>query len=239
MKKAIIIGASSGIGRALAKTLAADGYQLGLVARRLELLKELQQEIGAENSLVRRIDLSDLQQALPQFSELLDAMAPVDLIIISAGLGFINPELEWEKEQQTIAVNVSGFSAIAGLAMLTFIRQGYGHLLNISSLAALRGSGSAPAYNASKAYESNYLQGLRQKAAKLRLPITVTDIQAGFVDTAMAQGEGLFWVASPAEAARQIHTAIRRKASHAYVTRRWRLIAWLFKLLPDALYHQL
>ena len=111
-----------------------------------------------------------------------------------------------------------------------------GHIVGISSVAAIRGSGNEPAYNASKAFQSNYLQGLRQKFHKLKLPVAVTDVQPGFVDTAMAQGEGLFWVAPPEKAAQQIFNSIRKRRKHVYVTRRWRLIAWLLKILPDSLY---
>ena len=75
--------------------------------------------------------------------------------------------------------------------------------------------GAAPAYNASKAFVSNYMEGLRQKVRKPNLPITVTDIQPGLVDTAMAQGEGLFRVAPPEKAARQIHEVIKRRRKHA------------------------
>ena len=238
MKKAIILGASSGIGRAIAKILAADGYALGLAARRLALLVELQQEIGSQ-ALVKQIDVADTRQAMAQFSELIREMGDVDLVVISAGTGFINPDLNLDKENETIAVNVAGFTAISNVATHYFLEKGAGHLVNISSIAALRGSRDAPAYNASKAFESVYLQGLQQKIARLRLPIIITDIQPGFFDTPMAQGDGLFWVASPEEAARQIHQAIKRKKSHAYITKRWRLIAWFFKFAPDWIYNRL
>ena len=97
--------------------------------------------------------------------------------------------------------------------------------------------GEAPAYNASKAFVSNYLQGLRQKFSKLRLPIIVTDVQPGFVDTAMAKGD-VFWVTSPKQAAQQIFDAIRKQKKHVYVSKRWRLVAWLLKAAPDWLYHK-
>jgi short-subunit dehydrogenase len=80
---------------------------------------------------------------------------------------------------------------------------------------------------------SNYLQGLRQKFRKLKLPVVVTDVQPGFVDTAMAKGEGLFWMASPKKAAQQIFDAIRKRRKHVYVTRRWQVIAWVLRILPD------
>jgi short-subunit dehydrogenase len=106
-------------------------------------------------------------------------------------------------------------------------------------LAALRGIGAAPAYAASKAFVSNYLQGVGYRFKKLRLPVVVTDVQPGFVDTRMAKADRPFWVASPQTAARQIVAAIRGRRQRVYVTRRWRLIAWLLRVLPDAVYEKL
>jgi short-subunit dehydrogenase len=238
MKKAIVVGASSGIGRSLAKIIARDGYAVGLAARRLPLLVELQREIG-DQTFVKQIDVSNTPEAISRLSELIQEMGGVDLIVISAGTGFINPDLNWDKESETIAVNVSGFAALTNVAMHHFLQKGAGHLVNISSIAAIRGNRSAPAYNASKAFESNYLDGLRQRIVRLRLPITITDIQPGFVDTGMAQGEGLFWIAPLEKAAKQIYQAIKAKKKRAYVTKRWRLIAWFFKFVPDSIYDRL
>ena len=112
----------------------------------------------------------------------------VDLAIITAGIGHENPDLAWRPEAETIAVNVTGFAAMAGVAMRHFIARGSGHLVGISSIAGIRGDGRAPAYGASKAFVARYLQALRHKVAKQKLPLHITDIQAGFVDTAMAQG---------------------------------------------------
>lgn len=236
MKKAIIVGASSGIGRELAKVLSQDGYTVGLAARRVDLLSSLQQELSTP-SFVRQMDVSRTSEARQQLEELICEMGgTVDLIVISAGVGFINTDLEWEKKKTTIETNVAGFAAVANVSIKHFIEQGSGHLVGISSNAALRGSGATMAYNASKAFVSNYLEGLRQKVCKLKLPITVTDIQPGLVDTAMAQGEGLFWVAPPEKAARQIYSVIKSRKSHAFVTKRWRAIAWLLKVAPDYIY---
>jgi short-subunit dehydrogenase len=235
MKRAIIVGASSGIGRELAKMLSQDGYTVGMTGRRLELLTSLQQEL-ATPSFIRRMDVSQTAEAAQQLEELIRELGGVDLVVISAGLGFINTELDWDKEKTTIDTNVAGFAGIANVALKHFIQQSSGHLVAISSIAALRGNGATPAYNASKAFVSNYMEGLRHKISKLQLPITVTDIQPGFVDTAMAQGEGLFWVAPPEKAAQQIFNAIKSRRKHAYVTKRWRAIAWLLKVVPDYVY---
>lgn len=238
MKKAIIVGASSGIGRELAKVLSQNGYAVGLTGRRLDLLESLQNEIP-EKSFIKNIDISKQDAAIGQLEDLIREMGGLDLIVISSGVGFINPDLVWKEEKNTIDVNVSGFAAVTNVAFRYFLRQGAGHIVGISSVAALRGSGEAPAYNASKAFISNYIEGLRQKVAKVGAVITVTDIQPGFVDTAMAKGEGLFWVAPTQKAAFQIYKAIEGRRKHAYVTKRWRLIAWLLKAMPDRLYNKL
>jgi short-subunit dehydrogenase len=105
-----------------------------------------------------------------------------------------------------------------------------GQIVGISSVAALRGNPLAPAYNASKAYQSNYLQSLRIKSRKAGKDIRVTEIRPGFVDTDMAKGDKLFWVASPEKAALLMYKAIIRKKRVAYISRRWRIFAFLLKI---------
>jgi short-subunit dehydrogenase len=117
-------------------------------------------------------------------------MTGVDLVVISSGTGHINPELAWGKEEETVTVNVAGFAALAAKSMEIFRNQGHGHWVGISSMAALMGSGNAPAYGASKAFVTLYLEAL---GAAGKQGIHVTEIRSGFVGTAMAQGEGLFW----------------------------------------------
>lgn len=238
MKKAIVIGASSGIGRELSVILSQNGITVCSTGRRVELLESLQSEFS-NSSFVRTMNVSDNENAIKTFNAINDDLNGADLVVISAGTGHINPDLQWFKEKDTIDVNVVGFSAIAGAAYRHFVQQRSGHLVGISSLAALRGGGDAPAYYASKAFMSNYLQGLRHKTARLNIPIYISDIRPGFVDTAMAQGDGLFWVQSPEKAARQIFTAIQKKRKVAYITKRWILVAWMLRILPDAIYHKM
>lgn len=151
MKKAIVIGASSEIGKALAVVLAKQGYEVGLMARRTELLEALKHEIPTK-SHIGHIDLSRVPEAIEKLKNMIQKMQGVDLIVINSGSGFLNPELDWSKEQQTLGVNVYGFCALAGEAYRTFSKQGQGHLVGISSIGALRGNPVAPAYNASKAF---------------------------------------------------------------------------------------
>lgn len=237
MKKAIVVGATSGIGKELARILSQHGYILGITGRRIHLLEELQAELPTR-SVVRHMDISDPSTSMESLEGLISELGGVDLFVMNAGTGSVDPELPWNQEKETIDVNVAGFTAMVNVAYHHFVRQGSGHLVGISSVAAIRGGGS-PAYNASKAYMSNYLQGLRYRIAKLGLPIAVTDIQPGFVDTPMAKGEGLFWVASPQKAARQIFEAIKKRRKHAYITKRWRVVGWALKAMPDCIYHKL
>ena len=236
-KSAVIVGATTGIGKALAELLISDGWRVGIAGRRLELLEELQKRHG-ERVVCRRMDVNHPEEAMAVFEEFVRLLDEVDLVVISAGTGAANPDLKWEPEAATIATNVTGFAAVATRAMRYFLERGSGHLVSISSVAALRGSHEAPAYNASKAFVSNYTEGLRVKAARSGKPIYVTDILPGFVDTRMAQGEGLFWVASPEKAAGQIYAAIRKKSRRVYITKRWRLIALLMQFMPDFIYQK-
>ncbi len=238
MKKIIIIGASSGIGKELAKIFASNDYEVGIAARRTELLNELASEMPTKTH-VATIDISHPDTAMQFLEKLIKDMGDIEVIIISAGTGYLNHSLSWSQEKDTIDTNVSGFTAIAGVAVRYFMQKKSGHLVGISSVAGIRGSNVCPSYNASKAYVSNYLEGLRKKIAKEKLPITITDIQPGLVDTAMAKGEGLIWVATPYKAATQIYRAIQRKKRSAYITKRWTIIAWLYKIMPGFIYDKI
>ena len=236
IKKAIIVGATSGIGRELAKVLSDEGYIVGITGRRGHLLEDLKNELPSQ-AFVQSMDISNTE-AINALHKLIDEMQGVDLIVISAGVGSTDPELPWNREKETIETNVLGFAAMVNVAYHYFNLKKSGHLVAISSIAAIRG-GDFPAYNASKAFVSNYLQGLRYKAAKNNIKITITDIQPGFVNTAMAQGEGIFWMASARKAAIQIYQAIKKKKKHAYITKRWRLIGCILKIIPDYIYHKI
>jgi short-subunit dehydrogenase len=238
MRKAIIIGASSGIGMQLAKELSKQGFALGLAARRVELLSALKNNLVCQCS-VYGMDITHSTEAASTLNNMICEMDGVDLIVISAGTGHINHDLKWELEEDTIKTNVAGFTAIVGAALTYFMQKGEGHIAAVSSVAALRGGADSPAYYASKAYVSNYLEGIRCKVAKENMNIAITDIRPGLVDTAMAKGEGLFWVMPVEIAGRQIYTAIRKRKAVAYVTKRWGLIAFLLRIMPKWLYSKL
>ena len=234
-KRALIIGASSGLGRCLAERLAADGWTVGLAARREPLLREMA-ATRPEAFLYAAVDVTRPEEAVPALEGLAERMGGFDLCIVTAGAGELNPRLDFELECPAVYTNVVGWTAAVGWAYGRLERQGGGHLLLVTSVGGLRGSDAAPAYNASKAYQMNYAEGLRRKAAKSGVPVVVTDIRPGLVATAMAKGEGLFWVMPPEKAAGQIVRALRRRKRTVVVTRRWRIAAWLLRRLPEWLY---
>jgi len=238
MKKAIVVGATSGIGKELAKLLAANNYNVGITSRRTSLLLELRQQ-NPDHFIIKTFDITDTDTISLHLEELVNELGGLDLLVLSSGTGDLNDPLDFEIEKCTIDTNVSGFTCIVDWAFTYFQKQQAGHLVAISSIAGLRGSRMAPAYNATKAFQLNYLEGLRQKASKLKMPITVTDIRPGLVNTAMAKGEGQFWVAPVEKAAPQIFDAIRKKKKVAYVSKRWRLIAIVLKLIPRSLYERM
>jgi short-subunit dehydrogenase len=238
MKKAIIIGATSGIGKGLAKLLADNNYKVGITGRRTELLTELKNE-NPNSFFIKSFDVTDTKIAVDKLEELITELGGLDLLIISSGTGDINEKLDFEIEKRTIETNVIGFTCIANWTFNYFEKQKFGHLAAISSIGGLRGSRQAPAYNATKAYQINYLEGLRQKATKLKVPIFVTDIRPGLVDTQMAKGEGLFWVMPLKKTVNQIYSAIIEKKKIAYVTNRWRLIAAIIKRIPRQIYDRM
>lgn len=238
MKKAIIIGATSGIGKGLAVRIAEENYLVGITGRREELLNEL--KCKKPNSFfTKSLDVTDTIKIVENLETLTKELGGLDLIIISSGIGDLNEKLDYEIEQRTIETNVTGFTCVANWAFNYFEKQKKGHLVAISSVGGLRGSRIAPAYNATKAFQINYLEGLRQKATKLKSEIFVTDIRPGFVDTAMAKGEGQFWVSSVDKATNQIFEAIRKKKKISYVTRRWKLIGIILKRIPRQIYDRM
>lgn len=237
MNKAIIIGATSGIGNELSEILVKNGYKVGITGRRKDELQVLKNS-NPENYEISSFDCTAENNSI-KLSELTEQLGGLDLLILCSGTGNLNEELDFEIEHNTNLLNVIAFTEIVDWSINHFQKQENGHLVAISSIAGIRGSRLAPAYNASKAYQINYLEGLRQKVAKLKHSIYVTDIRPGYVDTAMAKGEGKFWMATKEKAAWQIFNIIKKKKGVGYVTKRWWFIAKLLRLIPNGIYKRM
>ena len=235
MKKIVIIGATSGIGRELARLYAGAGHLVGATGRREELLHTLQLEYP--NHIVTECYDVTAGGATGHLEALVRKLGGLDLLIYNSGFGDPRETLDWAVDKETVDIHVNGFLEAAHYSWRFFTAQGYGHLAVTSSIAGIRGNRISPAYSASKAFQSTYAEGLYIKARRMKIPLYVTDIQPGFVDTKMAKGP-VFWVAPVGKAARQIVRAIEKKRWRVYITHRWWLIAKIFRWLPAWLYHR-
>ena len=229
-RKVIVIGATSGIGRKLAELYAEKGYMVGITGRRKDLLDEIQKHYP---SLIETecFDVTE-KKNIEHLVALIKKLGGLDILIYSSGIGEPSKELNWQLDKLTVETNVNGFVEVVNWSFNYFIKQNHGSLVVISSIASHRGNSWAPAYSASKAFQSNYFEGLHMKAGRMKKNISVTCIEPGFVDTKMAKGNKIFWTVPVLKAAKQIIDAIEKKKKRVYISKRWWLIAKLIKLFP-------
>ena len=234
----VIIGATSGIGKALFEKYANENNRIGIIGRRAHLLDKLYQKYPSK-TIPTKADIINLEEIGQAICTLHETLGHIDLAIACAGTGEINATLDYAVERPTIYTNVVGWTFVIDMLYHILEQQGHGHLVAITSAGGLRGEAMAPAYSATKAYQINYMEALCKKAYKSRKQIAVTDIRPGLINTAMAKGEGLFWVMPVEKVANQIITAIRKKKSKAYVTKRWHILAIINIILPYCLYKRM
>ena len=237
IKRIIIIGATSGIGRKMAELYAANGNIVGITGRRNELLNEIK-DLYPGKIETECFDVSGAEN-IARLSLLIQKIGGMDILVYSSGVGEASKELDWQVDKMTVETNVKGFVEIANWSFNYFIKQGHGSMAVISSIAANRGNSWAPAYSASKAFQSNYFEALVIKAERMKKDIGITCIEPGFVKTKMAKGNKQFWVVSLEKAARQIITAIEKRKRKVYVSKRWWLVAKLMQLMPFWIYKRI
>ena len=159
----LIVGATSGIGRALFENYAKDGNRLGIIGRRTNLLEELCHQYPS-NTFAATADITKLEETEQAIRLLYNELGSIDLAIVCAGTGDLNPSLDYTLERPTLDTNIIGWTFVIDTLYHLFEQQGHGHLAAITSVGGLRGEPSAPAYSASKAYQINYMEALRKKA---------------------------------------------------------------------------
>jgi short-subunit dehydrogenase len=233
----LIIGGTSGLGRRLAELYCSEGYKVGVVGRRKELLDTLHANFP-KNIASFQYDISR-EDCADQVTSFIESLGGIDKLILSASVVNFNPSLDWEKEKTTVDINVKGYAAVLNSAYQYFSSKNHGHIIGITSIAAARGNKTAIAYNASKAFQASYLEGLRLKAKSERKNIAITELVPGYMDTGMAKGDRLFWVASLDKAALQAKKNIEEKKERAFITGRWRWIYMIYKYLPSFFYSYL
>ena len=238
VKKAIIVGASSGIGRETAKLLLSDGWHLGIAARREEQLMELK-AIAPEHTEVMTIDVTK-PDAGEQLLSLIDRLGGMDLYFHASGIGKQNRTLESDIELRTMETNAVGFTRMIGTAYRYFAEKGEGHIAAITSIAGTKGLGPAPAYSATKALQATYLQALEQQGRQRGLNISFTDIRPGFVDTALLNGDFPYpMLMQPKTVARDIVRSIYRKRHVRIIDGRYRILTFFWRLIPRWLWRRM
>lgn len=237
--KAIIVGASSGIGLEVAKLLLADGWHIGIAARREEALLELK-KTAPERVEVMAIDITH-PDAGERLLTLVRQLGGMDLYFHSSGIGKQNRTLEPDIELQTMDTNAIGFTRMIGTAYRYFAEQGKGHIAAITSIAGTKGLGPAPAYSATKVLQATYLQALEQQARQRGLyDIHFTDIRPGFVDTALLSGSFRYpMMLRPESVARDIVSSIRKRRHVRVIDARYRVLTFFWRLVPNFIWRRL
>lgn len=222
----LIIGATSGIGKRLWKHYSSTGNKVSIMGRRYDVLNEMAMA-DPDTTLTFPCDIADHHTFNSAFSCMIDKLTNIDLVILCAGIGELNPDLDIETELYTLKVNVEGWTNCVDTAYNQFKKQGFGHLVTVTSVGGLQPTPIAPSYSASKAFQINYTKSL-QKVSKDN-GVIITEIRPGLIDTRMAKGNGLFWVMSPDRVAASIVKAIEKKRKRSIIDCRWRLINFFLK----------
>ena len=233
MSKAIIVGASSGIGLEVARLFIQRGWTVGVAARRLDLL----QTIGAAD--VEQIDVTSAD-APDKLMQLVERLGGMDLFFYASGIGKQNRELTPDIELATVETNGLGFTRMIGCAYRYFAQQGRGHIAAITSIAGTKGLGPAPAYSATKAMQNVYLQALEQQANARKLDIRFTDIRPGFVATALLSGTFHYpMMLKPQAVAREIVSAIEHHKHIRVIDWKYRILTAVWRRIPRCIWRRI
>lgn len=237
MKRIIIIGATSGIGREVALLYIQAGWRVGIAGRREDLLQELA-GIAPDRIFMEVIDVTQ-EDAPRRLISLIEKTGGMDLFLLSSGIGKQNMDLQPDIELDTTVTNVTGFTRMVTAAFNYFKNQGGGHLAVISSIAGTKGLGAAPAYSATKCFQNTYIDALAQLARMQHLPVTFTDIRPGFVVTPLLSDDRYPMLMSPVKVAKHIVSALKRKKRVAIIDSRYTLLVFFWRLIPGWIWERL
>ena len=228
MKRAIIVGATSGIGQEIAKVLLAQGWKIGIAGRRKELLTAFQ-ERNPEQIATQALDVTQ-KDAVLKLNGLIEQLGGMDLFLLCSGIGKQNRDLQPEIEIDTARTNVGGFIRMTNAAYTYFRQQGGGHLAVISSIAGTKGLGVAPAYSATKRFQNMQ-----------KLKIRFTDIKPGFVDTALLDSSEKTYplLMKPEKVAKIAVNALNKKRRSVIIDWRYAILTIMWRGIPSCLWKRL
>ena len=238
MKRIIIIGASSGIGREAALQFIRRGYKVGVAARRESVLQELKSD-APQQVICSQLDVTD-DDAPSKLLKLVKELGGMDIFLLCAGIGKQNASLQMDIELSTAQTNVLGFIRMVDTAYDYFRKAGKGHIAVISSIAGTKGLGVAPAYSATKRFQNIYIEALEQLAQMQGLKIWFTDIRPGFVNTdLLGDGKKYPLLMRTEKVAKRIVRAIERRESVCTIDWRYWIIVFFWRLIPRFIWQKL
>ena len=238
MKRAIIIGASSGMGLEISKLLLADGWHIGAAARRRDRLEQLK-AIDPSKVDIEMIDVTSDDAPL-KTKGLIDRMGGINLFVYVSGIGHQNRLLDIHVERDTLITNALGFTQMIDTAFNYMANNCGGQIAVISSIAGTKGLGAAPSYSATKAFQNKYIQSIEQLANMRHLHIHFTDIRPGFVDTDLLNDGNRYPLLMKKEkVAKEIVNAIYDKKHVWVIDWRWRVITFFWQLIPNIVWRRM
>lgn len=237
MKRAIIIGASSGIGFEISKLLLADGWNIGVAARRTNRLESLK-SMSPTTVETEYLDITS-DDSSSRILSLIDRLGGIDLFIQASGIGKQNRDLNQQIEIDTIRTNTLGFTRVITTVFNYMSKNSGGHITVISSIAGTKGLGPAPSYSASKAFQSTYIQALEQLSNMRHLNIKFTDIRPGFVDTDLLSDDHYPMLMDKTNVAKEIIRAIHANKHISIIDWRWSITTFLWRIMPRYIWRKI
>lgn len=237
MKRAIIVGATSGIGREVAHLYLERGWKVGVAGRRMVELETFR-SLAPERVEIQVLDVTRAE-ASDDLRALIARMGGMDLFLLSSGIGSQNIDLNPEIEIRTVETNSVGFVRMVTTAYRYFCEQGYGHLAVISSIAGTKGLGVAPAYSATKRFQNTYVDALAQLSRMENRKVRFTDIRPGFVATALLKNEKYPMLMTTDRVARHIVRALDRSKRVATIDFRYAMLVFFWRMVPRWLWERI
>lgn len=237
MNRIIIIGATSGIGREVARLFAEKGWKVGIAGRRQQKLDELQQ-LYPQQIVAQTIDITR-DDSPSRLQQLIDRFGGMDIFLLCSGIGSQNYQLDPVIELNTLQTNGVGFTRMLTTAWHYFRTQRKGHIAAISSIAGTKGLGAAPAYSATKRFQNCYIDALAQLSQMEDCHIRFTDIRPGFVDTDLLKHGNYPLLMQADKVAQTIVSSLLKGKRRVIIDWRYRILVFIWKLIPDWLWEKL
>lgn len=237
-KKAIIMGASSGMGFEISRLLLEDGWSVGVAARRLDRLSNIKTN-DSQTVIAKAIDITK-DDATERLLDLITELGGVDYYIHVSGIGKQNMALDTDIEEKTVMTNSLGFTKLVCTAFNWMKENGGGHIAVISSIAGTKGLAAAPSYSATKAFQNTYIEALEQLSVMQKANVTFTDIRPGFVDTDLLNDNKKYpMLMDKSKTAKKIVDAIYQKKHVKVIDWKYAILTVLWGCIPRCIWRKL